>query len=615
MNANDRFYLLWTDYLEGDLDEHEMDELREWIASDPRLLEWATEQYQAHRLLGLAVSENPLRQDEFVRDTLNRLPADKDRFVRGVMMDATDRGSHPRPDNPIRSIPWKVFDGWGERFRILPRGAWVAIAGAIFGIVGYSFWNQERFLVVDQRLQGDSVHRDQAVQQSHVRLASVSNAKFFGQLSPAVDSLLVAKQDYVLTDGVVKIQFPRGASAIVEGPAVFRVLSDKSIAIDAGLCSIHAPQDSEGTGSKGSSTEGFVVETPVTRIVDRGTRFTVSVSETSETEVQLIEGAADIYRHRSNQFRPSLRSSTLLTDDPRFELRMVSQQAHRFLNDPDLTNRSTNFQPETFRSRLPDRVISFDATNAADQGVERLTHVTVQRDGHPIRYPARQLIPAKLIAFKSSAGADPNGHLVGAPSDKQSSESFQVALSDFALNTGVINPGGNRTPLASNPVMNATEDPKNLNTPGFAVRFQTPVINSRGPDVVFFELQSLLNPPDGDAFHVSPLQFATGLRSITVEKFDLTLMSPEALKLTGFNLYRFNQSIDSMSQLQDEAFQRTSVRLNFRVLAVGIDLSDLGYADGEEVEGLFFQDAQDNDQLVDPVFIGGLPSTLNPQGT
>ena len=45
-------------------------------------------------------------------------------------------------------------------------------------------------------------------------------------------------------------------------------------------------------------------------------------------------------------------------------------------------------------------------------------------------------------------------------------------------------------------------------------------------------------------------------------------------------------------------------------LAVALDLSDLGYAPGASVDGLFLQDAQDAGSprhLVDPTFIAGLP--------
>ena len=41
--------------------------------------------------------------------------------------------------------------------------------------------------------------------------------------------------------------------------------------------------------------------------------------------------------------------------------------------------------------------------------------------------------------------------------------------------------------------------------------------------------------------------------------------------------------------------------------AVGIDLSDLGYAAGAACVGLFFQDAADDKAIIDPTFIAGLP--------
>ena len=37
------------------------------------------------------------------------------------------------------------------------------------------------------------------------------------------------------------------------------------------------------------------------------------------------------------------------------------------------------------------------------------------------------------------------------------------------------------------------------------------------------------------------------------------------------------------------------------------DLSGLGYEVGARLDGFFVQDALDDDAIVDPVFIGGLP--------
>lgn len=81
----ERFISLWNDYLEGDLDEPGIAELRSLVGRDERLLSMATDSYQIHRLLGLAAQDTPERQDAFVGETMVRLPADGSRVVEGVM--------------------------------------------------------------------------------------------------------------------------------------------------------------------------------------------------------------------------------------------------------------------------------------------------------------------------------------------------------------------------------------------------------------------------------------------------------------------------------------------------------------------------------------------------
>lgn len=426
---------------------------------------------------------------------------------------------------------------------------------------------------------------------SETRLAGASRAQFFGELVPKVDSVLAPRRDYVLTSGLVELAFPSGASAIIEGPAVFRLTAADSLALDTGKCSVHAPD----------GAEGFRVETPLTRIVDRGTRFTVSVAETSDTEVHVVEGAADVYRRSEEIAAPSVFTASKVSPEP---VRLAGQEAKRFAGSEAGAIASAPFTADLYRRRLPDRVLSYQATTGADGEAVDLTQVTLQRGGIDRTYSVAEIIPVELTWFKGT-GPNRHGHLTGGlalPSSRRDQ------LSDASLQTGVINPGGEATPLTSNPVMQSPEDPDHPNTPGFAVRFRRPVTNGPGPDVVFFELQTPSNPLNGDAFHVSPLRFTSSLRSHTVRGYDLTLHSPEALKVSAFYLYRFPNAVGSLEDLQNSPCVRTPIRLGFRVLAVGIDLTDLGFKIGEQVDGLFFQDASDDgDHAVDPVLIAGLP--------
>lgn len=567
MTDQQRFSELWTDYLEGELSGSGVAELRDLIASDEGLLKQAADMYQTHRMLGLVVEELPARQDEFIRETLAQLPEKSDDFVSSVMSDLRQ----------IEVAP-------NRRMGLQKSALLAAVAATLLAMVGVSLWPVANPPVV----QNDEISGDEATANVEARFASLAHAKFFGELLPPINSALIRGRDYVLMSGLAEVRFPQGASAILEGPAVFRVLSDESLALDVGRCSVHAPP----------GAEGFRVETPVTRVVDRGTRFAVTVGETSETKVHVIEGAADIYRQGESR-----RSASTPTEqiDPTFETRLTSNQARAFTHVGKFSADSIPFDPGDYQRGLPDRVISYAATSDADGRAEDLISVTVQRGGRVLEVPVDELIPIEVVSFTGQPG---HAHIAGYETLPQLRAETS---SDHGLVTGVINPGGSLQPLTSDPVIDASANSSRSVTPGMAIRFASPVVNGPGPDVVFFDLQTFSNPPDGDAFHVSPLKFKTGLKSHTIRAYDLTLESPAALDLAGFYIHMFEQPPGSLELLQSGPCESRFAGMKFRGLVVGIDLSDLGYQDGDQIDGLFIQDASDDTHNVDPVFIGGLP--------
>jgi hypothetical protein len=560
----DRFQQLWTDYLEGELGEAELAELRQLLENDPQLAEAAADSYQLHRLLGIAACDDPAACDTFVRATMKRLPADSNQFTGAVMR--------------------RLGTASASRTRRLTRWLAVSAAALTLGIVSLSLVLRDR---------GEPAGNQPVAQpttpeaKAAARLVAASHASFFGELAPPLQSILETRRDYVLTEGLVELEFPSGASVIIESPAVFRVISDMSLALDTGRCSVHAPE----------GAEGFRVETPVTRVVDRGTRFTVSVAETNETEVQVIEGVADVYR--SDAGAPAAKATPANLDELPPDVRLTEREAYRFTAFEDVALAQVQYTPATYRRSLPDRIIRYEAAEAAKGGVQELKSVTVQRGGREIQYPVEQLIPVELTWFKSADAVDRSGHLLGG---EKLPDNLAELLSDNLLTTGVINPGGSKEPLTTDPVLAG-----DAGTPGFAVRFRKPVVNRPGPDVILMEVQTFSNPLDGDAFHVSPLKFAPGRKSHTIRRYDLTMNSPEALRLAPFSLYRYSQPIASLEQLHTATHVRANAGPRFQLLAVGIDLSDLGFAEGEQVEGLFFQDAEDDVHRVDPVYIAGFP--------
>lgn len=405
-------------------------------------------------------------------------------------------------------------------------------------------------------------------------------ARFYGAGERLrVGDPLVLLQEYALKSGRAELRFRNGVTAIVEGPAVFQVRDEMRLHVAYGKCSVNVAP----------GAEGFSVETPLTRIVDRGTRFAVDVDETGETEVQVVEGKAEVHAPAA--------SPALLTEG----------EGRRYSAGE---GRSVPYDQRRFPMEMPDRVVRYTTTpRAGSTGADHLTGVTVRRGGREIIYAVPDLIGVKLIHFKNLLK---NGRFLATVTDGpdpalEGGSRTALLEEDTNINTGVINPGGSVTPLAADPVMNDPEDPRQPNTPGMGVRFKQPVLNDVGPDIVLFDYQPVIQPEDGDPFHVSPLRFTAGLRSHTVTRFDLGYFSPEAQVIAGFRLNGFDAPISSLSQFRTLPIRGTNFKVTSKLLAVGIDLSDLGYPAGAAVDGIFIQDMPDGGHQVDPVFLAGLP--------
>lgn len=428
------------------------------------------------------------------------------------------------------------------------------------------------------------------------RLVERAGARFFGPVEPVAGERLKVGEQYALVAGMVKLQYPSGATVVIEAPAAFEVprfAGAERLNLRVGDCSVAAPP----------GAEGFCLETPVADVVDLGTRFAVRVGENGQTDVHVVEGLAEVYKPQGQ----GPRGKPLA--------KLGGGAAVRCEVGDELKAEPLTYDAGRYRRDLPDRVLRYDAVADASGGVDELLAVTVQRGGKVYDYPVDELIGVDLIHFKTnrslsnittpSAMRDPQQPKLAA--DEKGRRRF--VEDDRRLTTGVINPGGSKEPLTQTPVMNDPEDPKKPNTSGMAMRFHQPVVNGPGADVVLFDLHVIVHPEAGDAFHVSPLEFTPGLKSYTVRKYDVGLTSPEAKQLSLFRLYKFSRLTTSLSDLErvkhDGGIDHAP---NAKGLAVGIDLSDLGYPPGAEVSGLFIQDVLDDNNLVDPVFIGGLPA-------
>ncbi len=429
---------------------------------------------------------------------------------------------------------------------------------------------------------------------SEVVISQIASAKFFGESVPALGQPVRLSHEYAVTSGMIELRFPSGATTIIESPAVFEVTSLARLLLHTGRCSVHAPD----------GAQGFRVDTPLGNVVDLGTRFVVDVLSSGATDVHVIEGEADVFpHHEADAVEPEEVA-------PR-RINLRGGQANRLSGDRDVVASDIPFRRRGYQAGLPDRVVKFDAVEDHAGAVDELLSVTVQRGGKKFTYGVDELIGIDLLHFQS-------GHIAAmvtpaAVVDTPLPERDTLPRSRYldrgrSLCSGLINPGGQSTPLATDPIIADIDSPSDLGTPGLGFRFQTPLENSVGPDLVLFELQTIVNSERGDAFHVSPLKFAPGLRSFTVDSYDIDLVSPQSKFLQPYRLYRLPSAPTSLGKLLSMEHVGGPVHtVRAKVLAVAIDLSDLGYRLGDKVDGLFLQDADDDNETFDPVFIGGFP--------
>lgn len=413
-----------------------------------------------------------------------------------------------------------------------------------------------------------------------------------GTPSLQVRSEFKEKKKYALTEGELQLTFFNGAQVILKGPAVFEVQGPTSLLVNYGECSVYAPE----------GAEGFEVKTPVSHVIDLGTRFSINVNESGQTDVQIIEGEAEV--HPVNSLHSPKQQTISLTKG----------MAKRYTHDQKNIAQDIPYRHNSYSSQLPDRVVQYQATQGAHGGVENLTSVTVQRGGKKYQYDVDQLIGIEVIHFKGvsegrgyfTTGIDHDDPLENHPLVKSRKGLLDA---DASLVTGLINPGGSEIPLTTDPVINNPET-GTPNTPGMAIRFHSPVINGPGPDMILFDLHVIVHPVYGDQFHVSPLRFRPGLHSHTVQKFDINLLSAESKMIDKFQLYTFDQTVSSLDQLESFSHNEGMVHVvDAKAIVTGIDFSDLGYNEGEKIESLFIQDAMEKTMRLDPVFIAGFPET------
>ncbi|MCM2369217.1 LamG-like jellyroll fold domain-containing protein [Aporhodopirellula aestuarii] len=101
--------------------------------------------------------------------------------------------------------------------------------------------------------------------------------------APSVGEPMTARR-IQFENGLVEIQTNRGALIVLKGPADLEVVSDMEIRCAKGRLSVDVPPPAHG----------FLVQTPLVKVVDRGTAFAMDVRGDTTAEVHVIDGLVEL---------------------------------------------------------------------------------------------------------------------------------------------------------------------------------------------------------------------------------------------------------------------------------------------------------------------------------
>ncbi len=239
---NDRLDELWTDYLEGELENSGLTELDALLSRDEARVRQVCDDYQQHRLLGRLHAEGPADRDRFVKRTLERLAAGHDEFTRATLS-RLDPGARPR------ILRWAIPS--------LAAAAAIVFAAILWPRGGDS---EVPPVIASLILSEDCVWADDT------SVTDEGRALHPGFLT--------------LQKGNAVIRFTGGAEMVMSGETQLELLSASRARLAHGEVVIRADE----------GAEGFVLETPASELVDLGTEFVVWVDRGGATRMQVHEG-------------------------------------------------------------------------------------------------------------------------------------------------------------------------------------------------------------------------------------------------------------------------------------------------------------------------------------
>ncbi len=247
--------------------------------------------------------------------------AAQDRALEAITSDASASAYTPTKRKRTRRRS-SLFSRWFPR---------AALACLLLGVAAPFFISREVVPVVPSTPAVNLVKR---VPQPVGSLKSAPEAKFVG-LSPRVGDSFTEGDVIVLDSGEAHVSLASGAEFVLKGPADLKFDSANHVELRRGVLTAHV-------AAWGS---GFTVDTSAMRVVDLGTRFSVSAS-TQDVETHVLQGQVRVQPLASTV---SGRRSVLLAQGEGIRVDSGADEPVRFVAQkervPETTEKFRPFKP------------------------------------------------------------------------------------------------------------------------------------------------------------------------------------------------------------------------------------------------------------------------------
>jgi FecR-like protein len=273
------FLLLVERYLDGAASVDELARLNRGLAESPVNREAFV--HLATMSGCLVECFSPSRSCAEFEAAMRVLPPDD--FAAGPGASAASQTDLPATEQPPAS---PLLSFLSTTIRLVPGGeftvGFLLIAAVVSAFAGLATLLQSREGLLQTHAGLQKLALDHHRAPAEARLTATESCKWHSAAPPlgaGVEGKLLQ-----IGAGVAEFTLAKGVCVVVEGPAIFEVLSAARFRLDRGRLAATVPP--QGIG--------FTVVTPTAEVIDLGTQFGVEVDGSDQTDVHVLKGAVEV---------------------------------------------------------------------------------------------------------------------------------------------------------------------------------------------------------------------------------------------------------------------------------------------------------------------------------